>query len=133
MNKEEQIQEQQKKRLIDELLKMPPMVIATAYIYAINYTLYGEDVTEKWLTAVQQASVIEKAYGEGYYDGLQKRAEIEANPISGSIPEGFEEFTRIMFKQGPDVREKLLNDESEDLPRYFMKKDFGFDESEEEK
>ena len=38
------------------------MVIATAYLHAINYTLYGEDVTEKWLTATQNASALEKAY-----------------------------------------------------------------------
>ena len=30
MSKEEQIREQQSKQLIDELSKMPPMVIATA-------------------------------------------------------------------------------------------------------
>jgi len=60
MNKKEQIQEYERKHLIDELSKMPPMVIATAYLYAINYTLYGENVTEKWITATQNASVLEK-------------------------------------------------------------------------
>ena len=58
------------KQLIDELSKMPPMVIATAYLHAINYTLYGEDVTEKWLTATQNASVLEKAYLKGYHDAV---------------------------------------------------------------
>ena len=72
MSKEKQIQEYESKRLIDELSKMPPMVIATAYLYAINYTLYGEDVTEKWVTATQNASALEKAYREGYHDALQK-------------------------------------------------------------
>ena len=47
---------------ISALSKMPPMVIKTAYLYAINYTLYGEDVTEKWVTATQNASILEKAY-----------------------------------------------------------------------
>lgn len=61
------------KYLIDELSKMPPMVIATAYLHAINYTLYGEDVTEKWVTAIQNASALEKAYNKGYYDALQNR------------------------------------------------------------
>ena len=56
---------------------MPPMVIATAYLHAINYTLYGEDVTEKWLTATQNASVLEKAYRKGYYDALQRQSESE--------------------------------------------------------
>ena len=77
MSKEEQIQEYQRKQLIDELLKMPPMVIATAYLHAINYTLYGEDVTEKWETATQNASALEKAYRKGYYDALQRQAESE--------------------------------------------------------
>lgn len=71
MNKKEQIQEYQSKQLIDELSKMPPMVIATAYLHAINYTLYGEDVTEKWLTATQNAAALEKAYMKGQYDALQ--------------------------------------------------------------
>ena len=77
MNKKEQIQEYERKRLIDELSKMPPMVIATAYLYAINYTLYGENVTEKWITATQNASALEKAYNKGYYDALKRQAESE--------------------------------------------------------
>lgn len=79
MSKEKQIQEYERKQLIDELTKMPPMVIATAYLHAINYTLYGEDVTEKWVTAVQQTSVLEKAYKKGYYDALQRQVESEVN------------------------------------------------------
>lgn len=68
MSKEKQIQKYESKQLIDELSKMPPMVIATAYLHAINYTLYGEDVTEKWLTATQNTSALEKAYNKGYED-----------------------------------------------------------------
>ena len=77
MTKEKQIQKYENKQLIDELSKMPPMVIATAYLHAINYTLYGEDVTEKWVTATQNASALEKAYRKGYYDALQSMAESE--------------------------------------------------------
>ena len=77
MTKEEKIQEYQRKQIIDELSKMPPMVIATAYLHAINYTLYGEDVTEKWETATQNASALEKAYRKGYYDALQRQTESE--------------------------------------------------------
>ena len=76
MSKEKQIQEYESNTLIDELSKMPPMVIATAYLHAINYTLYGEDVTEKWVTATQNASALEKAYRKGYYDALQRKAEM---------------------------------------------------------
>ena len=72
MSKEKRIQEYENKQLIDELSKMPPMVIATAYLYAINYTLYGEDVTEKWVTATQNACVLEKAYNRGYADALKE-------------------------------------------------------------
>jgi len=74
MSKEKQIQEYESKRLIDELSKMPPMVIATAYLHAVNYTLYGVDVTEKWVTATQNASALENAYRKGYYDALQRQA-----------------------------------------------------------
>ena len=77
MRKEKQIQEYQNKQLIDELSKMPPMVIATAYLHAVNYTLYGVDVTEKWVTATQNASALEKAYRKGYYDALQRMSESE--------------------------------------------------------
>lgn len=77
MSKEKQMQEYRSKQLIDELSKMPPMVIATAYLHAINYTLYGEDVTEKWLTAIQNASALSKAYQKGYYDALQRQVETD--------------------------------------------------------
>jgi hypothetical protein len=69
------------KMLIDELSKMPPMVIATAYLHAVNYILYGEDVTEKWETAMQNATALEKAYREGYNDALQRHAESEKQEI----------------------------------------------------
>ena len=77
MNKEKQIREESSKQLLDELSKMPPMVIATAYLHAINYVKYGVDVTEKWLTAVQQTSALEKAYQDGYYDAMQRQSESE--------------------------------------------------------
>ena len=61
MSKQKQIQEYENKQLIEELSKMPPMVIATAYLHAINYTLYGVDVTEKWVTATQNERALERA------------------------------------------------------------------------
>ena len=66
-----------KKELIEEMSKMPTMVIETAYLHAINYTFFGEDVTEKWETATQNASALEKAYRKGYYDALQRLRESE--------------------------------------------------------
>ena len=77
MSKQKQIQEYERKQLIEELSKMPPMVIATAYLHAINYTLYGIDVTEKWVTATQNVNALERAYRKGYYDALQSQAESE--------------------------------------------------------
>jgi len=87
MSKEEKIHEYENKRLIDELSKMPPMVLATAYLHAINYTLYGEDVTEKWVTAIQNTSALEKAYRKGYYDGSLRQAESYWIPVSERLPE----------------------------------------------
>lgn len=49
-----------KQKLLDSLAKEPTMVLSTAYAYAKNYALYGEDITKEWTTAVQQASIIEK-------------------------------------------------------------------------
>ena len=49
-----------KQKLLDSLAEEPTMVISTAYAYAKNYVLYGEDITKAWTTAVQQASIIEK-------------------------------------------------------------------------
>ena len=87
MSKEKQIQKIESEQLIEELSKMPPMVIATAYLHAINYTLYGVDVTEKWTTATQNLYALEKAYRKGYCDALQERAEraSEQEPILDKI------------------------------------------------
>lgn len=75
-------QDYRSKQLIDELSKMSPMVIATAYAHAINYTLYGVDVTEKWLTATQQSAALEKSYKKGYYDALQRQAESDERCVA---------------------------------------------------
>jgi hypothetical protein len=77
MNKGKQIHECERKQLLDELSKMPDMVIATAYIEAINYTLYGVDVAEAWNTAIQQNAALEKAYEKGYHDALKRHVESE--------------------------------------------------------
>lgn len=73
----EEMQKCECEQLIDELSKMPPKVIATAYLHAINYTLYGVDVTEKWETATQNAAALDIAYRKGYYDALQRLKESE--------------------------------------------------------
>lgn len=74
MSKEKQIKECETKHLLDELSKMPDMVIATAYLHAINYTLYGANVTEAWNTAIQQNAALERAYAKGYTHGIEHTA-----------------------------------------------------------
>ena len=83
MSKEKKMQEYESEQLIDELSKMPPVVIAIAYLHSINYTLYGEDVTEKWVTDAQNASALEKAYRKGYYDGLNRQAKTRSSLKGG--------------------------------------------------
>ena len=64
------IDDNTKRQLLDDLSKESTMVLSTAYAYAKNYVLYGEDITKPWTTAVQQASILEqvkmKAWAEGY-------------------------------------------------------------------
>lgn len=83
MNKEKYTQNliENKQFIIDEFSKLPPIVMATAYIYAINYTLFGEDVTEKWETVVQNASALEKAYRIGYHDAMRIKSERDKETI----------------------------------------------------
>lgn len=73
----EVLQSHKTKYILDELSKMPPMVIETAYLYTMNFELYGVDVTKEWVTATQNASALSKAYEKGYYDGLKRQAESE--------------------------------------------------------
>lgn len=69
---------------------MPPKVVATAYLHAINYILFGKNVAGKWITAVQNASALKKAYRKGYYEAMQRQAEAMnemANSIFGKMTE----------------------------------------------
>lgn len=68
---------QTKEKLIELLSKEDTMVLSQAYLYAKNLTNYGVDITEKWVTATQNARASERAYREGYYDALQRLAESE--------------------------------------------------------
>ena len=101
MAKHEKIERFNRQQLLTNLSSMPPMVIATAYLHAINYTNYGVDVTEKWLTAVEQSSSLEKAYHDGYYDAL-KLKEIRWIPVSEKLPEihNYSEKYLVTLKRG---------------------------------
>lgn len=69
--------EAKKQVLLNELSKQPLMVLETAFIYATNYLRYGEDVTKAWTTAVETSSALQRAYNDGYYEGLKRYAESE--------------------------------------------------------
>lgn len=60
-----------KQIILDELSKESAMVIETAYLYAKTRVKYGEDITKAWDTAIQQKSILEKAYKDGYEDGIE--------------------------------------------------------------
>ena len=67
-----------KKKLLDSLAEEPTMVLSTAYAYAKNYVMYGEDITKAWTTAVQHASIIEKVENKAKteaYDSFKKEYE----------------------------------------------------------
>ncbi len=57
-----------KEKILEELRNAPAMVLSAAYLYAVNYYKYGEDITKEWTTAVQNAAALEKAYIRGRQD-----------------------------------------------------------------
>lgn len=63
--------------LLGELAKEDLQVLVLAYTYAKNIQMYGEDVTEEWQTATQNASALEKAYNKGYYDALEQISRVK--------------------------------------------------------
>ena len=71
MNKQEN-QYKSTQDLLARLAEMPDMVIATAYIYALNYTQYGVDVTKEWTTAIQEHDALSRAYERGYHDAIER-------------------------------------------------------------
>ena len=67
------IEDYKRKLWMHKLSEMPYEVIATAYLYAVNYIAYGEDVTKEWPTVVRQTQALETAYRKGYYDAMKER------------------------------------------------------------
>lgn len=108
-----------RRQLLDELSEESTMVLSTAYAYAKNYVLYGEDITKLWTTAVQQASILEqvkvKAWAEGY-DSLRKdyknrlKADMSAmiKKIQSEIEEKSFYDTRIIGNYEDEVRTYLV-------------------------
>ena len=68
-----------KKDLLKALEQEDLQTLSLAYAYAKNMKLYGEDVTKAWVTAVQQNAILEKAYRDGYYEGLRQTATKEGD------------------------------------------------------
>lgn len=67
---QEESEEYNKKQSLITLMKdMPLPTLSIVYLYAKNYTEYGADVTRTWLTAAENARLLERAYEKGYYDG----------------------------------------------------------------
>ena len=110
-----------KTKLLDSLAKEPAMVISTAYAYAKNYTLYGEDITKAWTTAVQQASIIQqvriKAEVEAYdrfkadYENRLKADKVAMlKELQSEIEEIVKEETSIDWKwvKGLHYSEKII-------------------------
>lgn len=64
-------------KILEELKNAPPMVLSTAYLYAVNYCKYGEDITKEWTTAVQNAAALEKAYIRGRQDERESLLRME--------------------------------------------------------
>ena len=69
------VQDAQKKQMLKDLAEHPTIVIATAYLYALHYNLYGIDISKEWDTVVKQSQALEEAYNKGYYDAMNKKEE----------------------------------------------------------
>lgn len=68
-----------KEYMLGKLYDEPDMVIATAYMYAVNMCKFGKDVTEKWTTAIAQSMALDDAYVRGRIDSDNEWRERLAN------------------------------------------------------
>ena len=67
--------DEQKATLLKLLAQEPTEVLSLAFVYAKNFQIYGGvNVSEKWMTAVEQSSNLERAYHKGFEDGYSKAA-----------------------------------------------------------
>lgn len=114
-----------KQKLLDSLAEEPTMVISTAYAYAKNYVLYGEDITKEWTTAVQQASIMEKvslnAWAQAHetfrreYESRLKAdlkailVELQLEIEEWSIPENAQNKNRMVYMKRVDelIQQKI--------------------------
>lgn len=64
----------EKNIMLNKLSELPDNVLATAYVYATNYAIYGCNVTKQWDTALENQESLSRAYDRGYYDGKTSRS-----------------------------------------------------------
>ena len=61
-----------KEVLLEELAKEDLQVLSLAYLYAKNIQMYGVDVTQACCSAIQNVTMLDKAYQKGYYDAMNR-------------------------------------------------------------
>lgn len=76
-----------KERMLASLAEESDMVLATAYVYAVNAIKFGKDVTKQWLTAVQQACALNEAYVRGRIDSDKEWRERLTKPCKMEVDE----------------------------------------------
>ena len=76
-----------KERMLASLAEESDMVIATAYVYAVNILKFGKDVTEKWMTAVEQSMALDEAYVRGRCDSDNEWRERLTKPCKMEVDE----------------------------------------------
>ena len=108
-----------KKKLLDSLAEEPPMVLSTAYAYAKNYVMYGEDITKAWTTAVQQASVIQEVRQKAWVEAYDSFKADYENRLKADMVAMLEDL-RLDFQEAElagvfDNKELIFADEVDDL------------------
>lgn len=68
--KDEPVMVDAKQMMLDNLSKESEIVLATAYSFAQNLTMYGVNVTEKWNNVLENTQAVQTAYNRGYFDAL---------------------------------------------------------------
>lgn len=90
-------EEERKDALFAELRKESSSIICLAVMYAKNFEETGEDITQKWITAEQQADALQRYYDkgfrQGYQEGIQKGREYERKKM--------EKFNKKLNKGSP--------------------------------
>lgn len=108
-------QRSKKKDLLKRLAEEDLPVLGLAYACAKDIQMYGVVITEKWETAIQNASALEKAYKKGYYDALagtnsKLRKDMNKTEFLRALAEGFAEgFSDIQVTNGDVIRALFPN------------------------